>query len=375
MDAVSPAFVAALAGSFQWVVTVDVWVDGQLVASGLDVSDGSLTVDAGQAIRSRVTLTIQDPDGLIRPTGDDSTISPYGPELNVKAGLRLGARTELVSLGWFPITSVDVEQSWRTYRSAGDVIRLPSGTVEVEAVDRAQWVGEARFEAREQPTSGTVLGECARILSGVAPWLPPSGVADQSIPATVTYDDDRLAALTALAGVLDCDPICTPSGSITLAPRAWGDPVWTIEGGDDGALYKWHRSATRDGLYNAAIVTGQDPQYGLAPKIGRARQTDGPLRYRQGLRIPYFQSSPLLTSQDQVDAAARTTLTKQLGQRTQTVTVECSPNPAIDAGDVVTLQAARGTVPVRIQQLSLPLAPGRMQLTCQADPTLLGQVA
>lgn len=377
MAAVSPAFAAALQGSFEYRVAVDVWADGRLVTidGPLDVTSGSLSITDGQAVRSAVSLTVADPDGLIRPTGDDSSITPYGPELNIRAGIRLGARVELVSLGWFPITSVKVDQRWRTYQSATDTIRVPSGTVQIEAVDRAQWIAEARFEAREQPRSATVLGECARILAGVAPWQAPAGITDRGIPSTITYDDDRLGALVKLADALNADPVADPSGSITLVDRTWGAPVWTVAGGDDGVLASWQRQMTRDGVYNAAVVSGADPDNGLAPKMGRARQADGPLRYRPGFRIPYFQASPILTTQSQVDKAATTTLARVVSQRTQTVDVECSPNPAITAGDILTLQAPRGTVPVKVAAMKLPLTPGRMQISCQADPVLLGLVA
>jgi hypothetical protein len=277
-------------------------------------------------------------------------------------------------LGWFPIVSVDVDQQWRAYESAGDVILVPSGTVEIEAVDRMQWVREATFEARESPASSTVLAEIARLLQGVAPWQVPD-VTDRSIPSGVSYESDRMDAITMLADAVDCDPIVTAAGAVTLAGRGQGEPVWDVVGGPQGVLASWKRSLTRDGTHNAAVVYGQDPQYGLAPFVGRAYQQDGPLRYRQGLRIPYIQSSPLLTTQGQVDTAAANTLARVVSQNAQAVTVECSPNPALEVGDVVTLQAPRGTVPAQVNQISLPLTPGRMTLSCMVDPVLLGQVA
>lgn len=377
MASVSAAFVAALQGSFQYVVQVDVWADGRLVTTDgpLDVTAGSLDVQDGQAIRSRVTLTVADPDGLIRPTGDDSSLTPYGPELSIRAGIRLGGRVETVPLGRFPITSVTVDQRWRTYQSADDTILVPSGTVAIEAVDRAQWIRESNFMARTAPTQATVLAEIGALLSGVVPWTAPQDVPDSAIVSRPTYDGDRLDAVVMLADGLGADPVMDPSGSITLRPRTWGYPVWTVAGGDDGVLASWQRALSRDGVYNGVVTYGADPDNGLAPKAGRAYQQDGPLRWRPGFQLAYTASSPVLTTQAQVDQASATSLARLTQQRTQTVNVECSPNPAIDAGDVLTLQAPRGSLPVKVRSLSLPLVPGRMTLECIADPVLLGLVA
>lgn len=376
---VSSAFLAALQGSMQYVARADVWSEGKLVKQSLDITAGSLSVSAGQAVRSQVSVTVADPDGLIRPTGDDSTLSPFGPELALYAGIRLGSQVEWCPLGRFPITQVDVDQRWRAYQRKGESspTLVPSGTVDVTAADRALWISEARIDPPTQPTgSGTVLSEIGRLLSGVAPWqAPSSGVTDVSVPASLTYSDDRMAAVQALADVVSADPVVTYDGTVTLLPRAWGSPVWTIQGGETGVLATWKRSKQRAGTYNGYIQQGGDPTTGT-PRIGRAYVTSGPLRWRYGLQLPYLATgSGLLTTQSAVDAAAAAGLAKMIGTRTETVQVECSPNPAVTVGDVVTLQAPRGSLPVLITAQTLPLTPGRMQLTCSADPVLLGQVA
>lgn len=380
MGSVSGAFVAALSGSYRYLSRVELWADGRPVDATLDVIDGSVTVTDGQPVRSQVSITVADPDGLLRPTGDDSSLTPYGPELVVWGGIDMAGAPEWVPVGRYPITTVEVDQQWRTYQRRGEAKPkvVPSGTISVQAADRALWVQEAKFTVPQQPATGsTVLAEITRILqtlTRVAPWTAPAGVTDKAVPATVTYSDDRMAALQALADVIDMDPIADPSGTITLQPRTWPVSVWTVAGGDTGVLVSFKRTLERQGVYNYAVVQGADAANGLRPLIGRQAQTDGPLRYRQGLKLPYFQSSPLLTTQGAVNASAVTVLARQQAQRTQTVTIECSPNPAITAGDVVTWQAPRGDIDMRVTAITLPLTPGRMTLTCAADPVLLGQV-
>jgi len=265
------------------------------------------------------------------------------------------------------------------YSRAGEATptAIPSGQISLTASDRALYVQEAKFEVPTQPAVTSSLAEIARLLNGIVPWLTPQeGVTDATVPGSITYSDDRMGALQSIADNLNADPIADPYGNITLFSRDWASPVWVIQGGEQGVLVSFTRQMTRNGVYNAAIVTGADASQGGAPRVGRAYQSDGgPLSYRPGFRLPYFSSSPLMTNQSQVDKAAATTLARVTTQKTQVLTVTCTPNPAISAGDVVTIQAPRGQVDGRIQQLTLPLKPARMQLSCVVDSTLLGMVA
>lgn len=376
MQKVSDTFLGALHGSIQPVIRVDAWRNGVLLSDpekGLPLVGGQLTVTAGQAIRSRVTLIVSDPDGSLLPTRTDAALAPFGTELKIWAGLKLGSATELLPMGRFPLMAAEMDLSWSSYTRPDepdityDIRR--GGTVTLEAVDMMQVVAEQRFMATEQPQRATVLPEIARLLQGVVPFRAPA-VADKSIPSTITYDDDRLDAVTKLMDVLELDPITDAEGTVTGQVRTIGTPVWTITGGVGGVQARVSTKLSRDNAYNGVRFTGTGDD--ARTVVGRALQADGPLAWGNPLRIPYFAESALLSTQDQVDAAARTRLANLRAERSLEASVECAWNPALEVGDTVLLVGAnRKSVPVRVIEASWPLTPGPMQLKVSGDPDLM----
>lgn len=359
MQSVSQNYLDALGGFFRLTVQVDAWRDGRCIAQDLPVSGGSLTVTDGQAIRSRLTLSITDPDGEFTPRSMSDPLAPFGSELNVKAGITVGPMTEMLSLGWFPIQSAESHEEFGTYErpdEPGRVYRVVRGaTTLIEALDRAQLVAEDRFMTREQPTAGgTVLGEIARLLGGRVPYAGSSGVTDRSIPAKFTYDDDRLKGVTDLADVVDADLIFTPNGSALIKGRAAAAPVWTIPDGPGGYRVSMTRRMQRDGVYNAVVARGQtDDNQTLQ---GIAVTVDGPTRYNGPFgRVPYFYASPLLGTQNAVNEAAQTVLSRISTVKPQKVQVVCVLNPALTAGDTVRLPVSGGYIDGRVAEITFPL--------------------
>ena len=64
MNPVSPEFLAALRGPHRIVVEVDVIQFGQTIVSGLQVVDGSVTLDAGAATYGQCEVTTNYPGPL-----------------------------------------------------------------------------------------------------------------------------------------------------------------------------------------------------------------------------------------------------------------------------------------------------------------------
>lgn len=374
---VSPAFLAALGGSHRPVVQVDAWRDGVLMSgdTGLPITDGSLTISAGQTIRTRLQLTVADPDGVWTPDGDGA-LSPYGSELNVRMGVTTGSAAEVVSVAWCPIQVASTDEQWQVYRRAGgtQVTVVRGATTQVEATDRAQIVARAQFLAPTQPTQSTVLAEIAALLDGVVPWQAPAGVTDQAVPAGITYTDDRLAAVAALADILAMDVVVGGDGVCTLAGRATSAPVWSIPAGDGGLRMSMTRELSADGAYNAAIARGTAFDGGAL--VGTATIDAGPLAWDGPYgQVPYFYSSPVLGTQAQVDAAAVSQLARIQAERVQVLAVECVSNPALEVGDTVLLPTRRGEIAGRVVSATWPLRPGPMQLQVTVDPLVLAGVS
>ena len=375
MQAMTVDALDALGGFFRPVVQVDAWRAGRLLRAGLPVSGGSLTVTDGQAVRSRLTLTVSDPDGEFTPRQMSDPLAPFGSELHVKMGIRVGPMLETWSLGWFPVQSAESAEEFATYErpdEPGRLYRVIRGaSTLVEAADRAQRIAEDRFLNREQP-SGAVLAEVARLLAGRVPYEGAPGVGDRAIPADLTYEDDRLAAVGTLGDLVDADLVFTPSGSARLQPRAAGPVVWTIPDGPSGLRVSLTRRMQRDGVYNAVVTRGNTSDNVTLQRV--LTLNEGPLAYGGPFgSVPYFHASSLLDTQAAVDAAAATTLARISQVKPQTVQVVCVINPAVEVGDTVRLPVPGGYVDGRVVEATWPLTEGETTMTLQVavDPLAL----
>lgn len=382
MQPVSADLLAALRGAPALASRVDVWRAGQLVARDLPVASGTVTITAGQGVRGLVDLVVQDPDGALAPRLPGDPLAPYGQELVVRAGVRLGGVTEWVVLGWFGIQEVTVTEGYTAYTRAGEpeqVWASRGATITVRAADRLQKVSDARFIAREQPARATVFAEAERLLQACAvPWKPPAApVVNASIPSGVTYDDDRLGALTKLATVVGAEVAATPHGAVTMVP-AQADlaaaPSW-VATADEPLHVSVRRGFSRTGLYNAAVSRGATTDGSQPLQAVRLADPGGPLDpYGPFGLKPYFHTSNLLTTQAAVDAAAVTTLARVSQVRRMTVPVEMVPNPALECGDLVQLPAPRGVLVGEVRSISFNLVPGPMALQLSVDPESWGSV-
>lgn len=386
MQAVSPYFLTALDGSHGHVVRVDAWRGGKLLSpdGGLPVAGGTITITEGQAIRTALSVTIADPDGQWTPQADGA-LSPYGSELHVQLGIRAGALAELVSIGWCPITVASTDERWQAYPTM--VISRGQST-DVSATDRAQIIAAARFMSRTQPVNTSVFAEIASLLQGVVPWQAPTGLADGTVPAGITYTDDRLGAVNTLAAVLDQAVVFNPAGTATLAPRhdldaegndntsnpaPLGAAVWTIPV-HGGSVVTFARELNADATYNGVIVRGT--AFNGSALVGQSVITTGPLAWDGPFgQVPYFVTSATLGTQAGVDAAAVAELARLVAQRSQIIVISCVSNPALEVGDVVTVPAPKGRLNGRVVSIQWPLTPGPMSVSVSVSSTDMAAVS
>lgn len=380
MQSVTPQFLRALQLSHTPIDQVEVWRGGQLLKSGndLQVQDGKISVSGGdgQVIRTTVNLTIIDPDGKLVPNKMDDPLAPFGSEVRIKMGIRLGTKNELLVMGWFPIISLNITE----FNDSRTKIGKPDSTIwfskgaiiELEASDRMYNLEGDKFTSRVQPRYTSVLGEVRRLLDAK---LPPYGgvtgsVPDATVPSDLTYDTDRLKAILSLAEILDADPYIAPNGSFRLLSRIRNGSVWRLEKGEFSVLRNTKRRISREGVYNGATETSTADND--RPLMARKVVTSGPLRWGGPFgRVPFLHTSPLLTTQAQVNAAVNTVYTRATTLAPQAFGVECVRNPALQWGDQIELPTRTGYVLCTITAITYPLGVENMNLTLTADPFAL----
>ncbi|MDX3353888.1 DUF5047 domain-containing protein [Streptomyces sp. ME01-24h] len=349
----SDAALAVVQRSYTMEVRAEAWLDGDLLADDIPVSVGSEERDRSQTVPERVTLTIPRRDRGVdwAPISPDHPLAAYGQQIRIDYGVDVGGHMEWINRGWFLTTSSNAD---------GD-------TVSVTAQGLLTLIDEARFAAPFQP-SGT-LASTVRSLVEPALTVDFDGtLIDRSVPVGMQWDEDRMGGLNEVLDSWPAVPRVTEDGFLRIEPPGdTGTPVLAITDGQGGTVVRWQGSTTRDGAYNAVVARGETSDgtqvQGVAYDSGSSSplRADGPFN---PLTVPYFFSSPLLTTVAQCRSAATATLLRLRRSASRTLGVTMVPHPGLETGDVVAVTGAGLTdQPCVIEKLTLPYSPDAMALT------------
>lgn len=328
MHPVTSAFREAIvAGDQAAIVQVSVQLDDSLIGI-LPVTTGTVDCDGTRdgALRS-LSLTISPhPDAF-------SWLAAAGAEIVALRGLRLPSGDELVPLGVY-ILDADLEES-------------EDGTITVSAADRSQRISRARWTDPYTVPAGMNVGEgLADLLMTCWPDCPVGATLvaiDKVTTAKAVYldgaDSDPWKDARALAASAGYDLYFDGVGDVQA--RETPDPesalvCATYYAGEKAIVLGQVRTAKLAQMYNGVIATAEGSGVGI-PKRGEAwdddpnssTYADGPMG-----RVPLFYSSPILTTQNDVDSAAQTMLARVKRSIEQT-SFTLVPNPAHEAFDVV----------------------------------------
>jgi hypothetical protein len=304
---------------------------------------GSISVDK-TTIRRAGTQQLLDVSGLLLPTDVADLFAPFVTEIRTWIGARywdapLPALTTSAPASGIATLQVDSEY-------------VPVSTLVITSVandypqltltgsDR-MW-SLANFPSIYVVPAGTNVKDALTTLLGT--FMPGSRLA-LNIPDTEhttprqAFDANTSIADAAhtLAQIAGWQLYCDPMGTFTATdePSTDDDPVLTLAPGQFSVMGRPGRSVGVEGeLYTAVVFTGEGAT--TPPVRSYIEDTDPEsLTYaaRVGVR-PYFESSPLITTQAQCDLAARTTLRRILGL-SDTIVVPIMPNYALESGDVI----------------------------------------
>jgi hypothetical protein len=323
----SAAFLSALRGSHVPYTAVQLLrADGQVV--DVPHTDGSVTVDRGNAVRRTCSVTTTD-TSLIPMTPTDQ-LAIYGGRLRILRGVIYGDGTiESVPLGLFRIDSVDGDPA------LGPVTISGSG---LEAV-----IADDKFTAPYTTRGGTAA--VTAITGLIQDSMPGAVVTNRATDATIgtmTWDvqGDRWAAVQECATAIGAEVYADADGQFVIAelPDLLTAPVaWDVDAGETGVLISASRAFSRDGMYNMVVATGENTEDGAAGVSASASDTDptsptyvsGPFG-----RVPMFYSSATLINNTLAQGAANKLLRDAL-KPTASVSLTSLPNPCLEPGDVL----------------------------------------
>lgn len=351
MRNVSAKLAAMVNESHEVSTAIACYYNGRPVADEIPVSDGTLDIDGTASVPGQLTATLprylhDQTDGTVRdlkPTTDDAPLGCSGTQIAVMYSVQLPGQVEResVDLGWFRISSWEEGE----------------GTITITATSLEAIIEEARLIAPITIAKGTPFATAAsRVLGGL---LPLSVTANPAKTTTMDpFEEDRLEALTALVTAWPARMRVNSAGTLEIIPPVNDatDPVAvTLRDGEDGTVIQSPTSGGRDGVYNAVRASGE-ADGDVAPVTAVAYLSSGPRRWNGPYgNIPYFYSSPLLTTKAQAQAAAKTRLAA-LQVIAQPLEVEIAPDPRLEPGDVVQVSHLGTTRLMRIDSLSLPLS-------------------
>lgn len=345
-----------LASDFELTFSADLMYGSSRVAEGLEVVSPSLSADSsGQVEMSgRLSVVWSDLAGVdVAPFDPSDMFSPFGFRVVLFVVVRAGsveARQQVADLTITEVPSVDGEPFvW------GETPIYSGQRVDLVVKDRMVEVQRDRFTKLEQPASlSSVWAEIARLTGfAVSRTLP-----DAAVTKSVVYEESRVDAVQQLAALLGGVAFMEWDGTLSARPLIPGGPVAELVLGSDGTIVQVGSSLSADGVYNGVVVRGEGE--GQSQILAESWIISGPLRATPDgaertpfHRVPYFYSSPFITTSAQAEAYAPALLGRVSAPRSATLEVTCVTNPLLQVGDVVSVRDSRFVWTVRLTRVPL----------------------
>jgi hypothetical protein len=358
MYPVSADFKEAVRKSHSAIVKVEIYdmANGTILSTAQPIN-GEVTIDNRRSIRRECTLEFVDIDGTLVPTNNiSSVLLPYNREVKIYRGISFPDGTEeLVPLGVFIITSVDITESAQGVK------------VTIRGSDRSLILARAKFTNHEFYIADGTAKETAieNILKYRYPKVktifPATGQVTTLLYPTLDQSSDPWREALKIAESASMDLYFDENGVARMRPIPdpdKGTTVATYEDGTDSVLIQIARSLSIDESYNGVIYTGEGTNLSLGV-IGEAWD-DNPSSptYRETYgEVPLFKSSPTILTVGEAQEAASAELKKVIGA-SEKITWDQLVNPAHDVFDLV--KVTRSPVGIdkilMLDAISIPLA-------------------
>ena len=316
--------------------------------SGTDLRliTGSVEFDATAEIRASGGVTVVGD----WPRATNLELGPYGTELFLSRGVDAGANGIIwSSLGYFRINET----------SQADAAK---GPLSLDLSDRMATIIDSRFLQPRQWLQGTTVGDIVtEVVTEVYPnavitWDDDSDLTE--IGRSLIAEESRYEVLFTIAEGLGKILFWDNIGRLSFrdAPDE-DDPIWEVKAGDGGVMINADRSISRDGIYNAVVVTGEGAdQITPVRAVAYDAQESSPTFFGGPFgRIPKFYSSSFITTQEQANNAAQNILRRSLGAPYD-VGLSAVPNPALRPYDPIRVVYNDGTRETHIiERVTIPL--------------------
>jgi hypothetical protein len=302
------------------------------------VVSGDVEYDASADVRSTGGVSVAE----AWPNARDLRFAPYGSEVFLARGVETGAGGTL----WAPMGYYRISKTTQSDSAKG-----PLG---LDLDDRMATIIDSRFVQPRQWLTGTLVGD---IVNEVVLEVYPDAViiwdddSDESqLGRALIAEESRLEILKTLADGLGKIFYWDELGQLVFKDiPSETDIIWTVNAGPGGVMVQADRSLSRDGVYNALVVSGEGADQ-LTPvhAVAVNAQESSPTFFGGSFgRVPRFYASSFITTQSQAENAAVNLLRQSLGAPYD-VGLSAVPNPAVRPYDVLRVVYNDGTREVHI---------------------------
>lgn len=343
---------------FHPITKVDVTFPGEgVVFSNLPVSNGSVSMTRGSAVRASGSIEVPSPD-LFPALNDDSPIAPYGAELIIKTGIAYPEAVNYTSLSIDKLEALGyIEMVPMGVFVIGDAngSEAKGNVTSLTFYDRAKLLEDADAVIPKDYGGTSAKTTITNIITDATPWVTDNvswnviidpSVPDITLPAGTTFDTGRWSFIEKVAEALGAEVYFGRDGNVYVVPipgvaqsTTTLDADWLVDVGEDGVLIDVNRKISRTGVFNGVVVTGSadgdNPQpFAFVTDDNPASRTyyGGPF----GKLVKKIDNSNLTTNA-QCQEAAKAELKNSTGLQ-RSISFETYGNPAMDPGDIILLR-------------------------------------
>lgn len=335
----NPALPAALMGSHEMDVRVDVYLGSTLVYGNLPIRGGTVDATLGTRAGRRAVFGV---DRRFLPF-----VTPQGARVLIRTGI---ANLEMVPIFEGRIDSVPDDHT---------------GSVEVQCVGRGQDVQDARFESPYAIAAGvSLLGQLQNLLvtGTYLGSVEVQGVIQDRQSSVLVYEEDRGAACDDIARALQAIWSEGRAGQFRIFPNPFSalvqpPAVTLLRDGVNGTLVTITRTTSRTLISNSVTVVVERTDGSAPIRVTARDNTPSSPTYWSG---PFGRQNSIVKTQaplSQADAAqlAGRLLAQSLAL-SRSWTISVPHYPLLDPGDVIAVWWQNEVYAQVVESITYPLS-------------------
>lgn len=312
---------------------------------GLVFTGGTVTATLNSRVSRNLSLRVP---AYMYPTDETGLLAPFGNELRVYRGVRLGDGSETYTWQVFRGRIRNVEQS-------------SDGTCMVECSDRAADVQDVNFVSPQNSnTANTVNEEFQRLIVDAVPDAT-FGASDtfSKVMEPLTWEFERAAALDEIAISVGALWYPLANGDFVIRRFPWtvvSAPLLTLTDQEGGTVNGWASRRSRDSIFNVVTVTGERlngdaPVHATASDATPGSPTSVSGNFGVRSRLERLQTP---STAGGATAAAEDLLRTYIAP-TEEWTLQSVPDAALELGDVINVAVDGRTAVQVVTGIALPL--------------------